>query len=384
MSLWGKLTGRNAETPAHAGEGVDPLFPNAPARRSPSTEKASAYRRLAEYPAALMGSLQRAHDKVHAATNERGLGGTHYGETINRGVELMAAIKRAMADLRPTLEERAPISENFLGSYHTALELIDPFYQAHGQASHHQGGLGRSASPYSASTAREGKDWVVAEEIAAKFLRQVGYRDARTTAPGSDRGLDVLGTGVAAQVKYMSRPCGRPLLQQLVGAAGGRHAIFFSHAGYSQQAIEYADFVGMALFEIILPATVRPINGAARTMTDRRTDTYTSPEVPTGGAAAAGDEETTSSDSIEADPEVREAQRLSQQYFDLSTDEFFKVVRRIMDQRGKSALPVLEPELSRVERVIKRAGTGTLPLSEFTAVVDEINQARERLVSIFG
>ncbi|MGK5112809.1 HNH endonuclease [Geodermatophilus sp. CPCC 205506] len=91
-----------------------------------------------------------------------------------------------------------------------------------------------------------------------------------------------------------------------------------------------------------------------------------------------------SSDPGETGPEVQEAQRLSQQYFDLSTDEFFEVARRIMDQRGKSALPVLEPELSRVERVIQRISAGSLPLSEFTASVDEINQSRERLVSIFG
>ncbi len=91
-----------------------------------------------------------------------------------------------------------------------------------------------------------------------------------------------------------------------------------------------------------------------------------------------------SSNPAETGPEVQEAQRLSQQYLDLSTEEFFKVARRIMDQKGKSALPVLTPELSRVERVIQRVASGSLPLSKFTASVDEINQSRERLVSIFG
>ena len=108
--------------------------------------------------------------------------------------------------------------------------------------------------------------WVQAERLAAAALRKFGFDDALPTGSGTDAGLDVAGRFIACQVKYTVRPVGRPVLQQLVGAAGGRVTAFFSQAGYTAQAIEYADQVGMALFGLTLPTTVSPQNSAAREM----------------------------------------------------------------------------------------------------------------------
>lgn len=114
-----------------------------------------------------------------------------------------------------------------------------------------------------------GDDWKHAEQVAASALRQFGFPDARVTGSGTDRGLDVVGNGIAAQVKYTGSTVGRPVIQQLVGAAGGRQTAFFSRAGYSQHAVDEADAQGMALFSITLPSTVTAINRAGRRMATR-------------------------------------------------------------------------------------------------------------------
>jgi hypothetical protein len=108
--------------------------------------------------------------------------------------------------------------------------------------------------------------WRSAELLAESALRQLGFAGANSTAAGADAGLDVVGPTVAAQVKYTSAPVGRPVLQQLQGAAGGRIAVFFSRAGFTRTAVEYSNSVGMALFEISLPSTIRPLNNPAREM----------------------------------------------------------------------------------------------------------------------
>lgn len=110
------------------------------------------------------------------------------------------------------------------------------------------------------------RSWVQAEQLAAAALRKFGFDDALPTGSGTDAGLDVAGRSIACQVKYTAKPVGRPVLQQLVGAAGGRVTAFFSRAGYTAQAVEYADQVGMALFGLTLPSTVSPQNSVAREM----------------------------------------------------------------------------------------------------------------------
>lgn len=110
--------------------------------------------------------------------------------------------------------------------------------------------------------------WQQAEYLCASALRQFGFDDARVTESGPDGGVDILGSTIAAQVKYTNRPIGRPLVQQLIGAAGGRVTAFFSLAGFSAQATECAGAAAMALFVVRLPCTVIPWNDAARSMSE--------------------------------------------------------------------------------------------------------------------
>lgn len=88
-------------------------------------------------------------------------------------------------------------------------------------------------------------NWATAEQNAAAWLRAWGYPDARVTVRGADGGLDVVGTRVACQVKFETKPSGRPYLQNLVGAAivlpGEEDLFFFSRAGYTHGALEYAE-----------------------------------------------------------------------------------------------------------------------------------------------
>jgi hypothetical protein len=109
----------------------------------------------------------------------------------------------------------------------------------------------------------------MAERLGQAALQQMGFDDAAQTSAGADEGLDVAGPTVAAQVKYTSTPIGRPVLQQLQGAAGGRITVCFSRSGYSHHALEYAESVGMALFVLTLPGTIRPVNALATDMAAR-------------------------------------------------------------------------------------------------------------------
>lgn len=97
-------------------------------------------------------------------------------------------------------------------------------------------------------------------------MREFGFDDAEVTGSGTDRGLDVSGRNIASQVKYTNAAIGRPIIQQLVGASGGRQTAFFSRTGYTQHALEEADRYGMALFRIALPDNITSVNELARQM----------------------------------------------------------------------------------------------------------------------
>ncbi|GAA3668126.1 hypothetical protein GCM10022237_30030 [Nocardioides ginsengisoli] len=113
-------------------------------------------------------------------------------------------------------------------------------------------------------------DWKRAEQLAALALRRFGYLDAHVTEDGADGGIDVRATGLLAQVKYTSRPVGRPVIQQLVGAADGHPVACFALSGYTQQALSFAEDRGVSLFTVELPQTVRPANLHATTLATRR------------------------------------------------------------------------------------------------------------------
>lgn len=108
----------------------------------------------------------------------------------------------------------------------------------------------------------------VAERLACELLRTRGF-DAVLTRSGSDGGLDVIdpAAGLAAQVKAVSSPVGRPVLQQLYGAAAALRLetlACFSTGGYSAHAYSYAEDLGIALFRIDLAGNITVDNDAAR------------------------------------------------------------------------------------------------------------------------
>lgn len=104
-----------------------------------------------------------------------------------------------------------------------------------------------------------------AEELAARWMRWAGFRDATTTTRGADGGIDVTAGSAVAQVKFHMKPAGRPAMQQLYGAARseGKEPFFFSYAGYSPQASAFADQVGIALFQFTSDGLIHALNPPA-------------------------------------------------------------------------------------------------------------------------
>lgn len=93
--------------------------------------------------------------------------------------------------------------------------------------------------------------WEVVEDAAAAHVRALGFADAQRTGAGNDRGLDVVGRGVAAQVKALNKPVGAPDVQRLFGAADGfRNVLFYSISGYTRAALTSAAQLSIALFDV--------------------------------------------------------------------------------------------------------------------------------------
>ncbi|MEH0985430.1 restriction endonuclease [Micromonospora sp. CPCC 205556] len=107
--------------------------------------------------------------------------------------------------------------------------------------------------------------WQEAERAAVGFMQAIGFKDAALTNPGADRGLDVVASGAAAQVKALATPVGRPDVQRLRGASFNVPTVlFFSLNGYSPGAIEYADQVRIALFTFGPGLVPHPVNEFAQ------------------------------------------------------------------------------------------------------------------------
>jgi hypothetical protein len=122
-------------------------------------------------------------------------------------------------------------------------------------------GVGRSSGA-GARTIRSPDD---AEQVAAEWMRLLGFGDARCTGAGTDGGVDVRSGDAVAQVKAQLAPVGRPELQALYGVARSerRRPLFFSLMSYTAAARAWADEVGMALFRFDHAGLVEPVNPAA-------------------------------------------------------------------------------------------------------------------------
>ena len=85
------------------------------------------------------------------------------------------------------------------------------------------------------------------EHVVAHLLMADHWVNVRLTPDGADGGLDVIGDSpprrVAAQVKHVNTPVGRPVLQQLLGAAqagGFTDAVLASSGGFAQTVRDLA------------------------------------------------------------------------------------------------------------------------------------------------
>jgi hypothetical protein len=107
-----------------------------------------------------------------------------------------------------------------------------------------------------------------AEQVAAEWMRHLGFDDARCTGAGIDGGVDVRSRGAVAQVKAQLSPVGRPELQALYGVARseGRRPLFFSLMSYTAAAVGWADEVGMALFRFDHAGAVEAVNLSAEAL----------------------------------------------------------------------------------------------------------------------
>jgi hypothetical protein len=108
-----------------------------------------------------------------------------------------------------------------------------------------------------------------AEHNAAVTLRKLHFTDASATPTGVDAGVDIRGTGIVAQVKCEMTPVGRPTVQQLYGCAQaeGARGVVFSLDGFTAQAKDWANLVGVALFTFDYTGEPDPANDAAVAMT---------------------------------------------------------------------------------------------------------------------
>ena len=89
---------------------------------------------------------------------------------------------------------------------------------------------------------------------AAAWLRRHGFPDVQSTKGAADDGVHIWGAGVVGHVEEQDRFLGRPVVQQIYGVASGLShttGVVFSISGYSSQAFDSADEVGVALFVLL-------------------------------------------------------------------------------------------------------------------------------------
>lgn len=105
-----------------------------------------------------------------------------------------------------------------------------------------------------------------AELNAQDQMRSWGFADAVATTGGADGGLDVRSSRALAQVKWKGGVTGSPDVQRLMGARanGTQLLFFFAASGYSDQAVKYADEVGMMLMTYDPLGAVEGVNQPAK------------------------------------------------------------------------------------------------------------------------
>ncbi|MFI5747172.1 hypothetical protein ACIBBE_14765 [Streptomyces sp. NPDC051644] len=100
---------------------------------------------------------------------------------------------------------------------------------------------------------------------AALYLKWLGYRDVVQPAEHSPVRIDLRATGLIAQVDAVTRPTTLRDVEclWLNALSASVTSVFFSLAGYTQDAEARADGLGIPLFVMDLTGTPQPVNSPA-------------------------------------------------------------------------------------------------------------------------
>ncbi|MFD4501429.1 hypothetical protein [Streptomyces sp. NPDC058457] len=111
-------------------------------------------------------------------------------------------------------------------------------------------------------TIRTARDAVTA---AALYLRWLGYRDIRRADQRPPSGIGLAARGLVAQVDPTVQPASRRDVEclWLTAMTEDSGCVYFSLAGYAEEARERADALGVPLFVLDFTGTPQPVNGCA-------------------------------------------------------------------------------------------------------------------------
>ncbi len=109
-----------------------------------------------------------------------------------------------------------------------------------------------------------------AELAAQAHMRWLGHEDAQALPIGPDGGVDVASSQAVAQVKDHGKPIGSADVQQLFGVATAQQKlpIFYSRAGFTPKAQEFADLVRLPTFRLGPDSAWHPTNQSATALED--------------------------------------------------------------------------------------------------------------------
>ncbi|OXY91399.1 hypothetical protein [Streptomyces diastatochromogenes] len=120
-------------------------------------------------------------------------------------------------------------------------------------------------TPFRPVTIRTARDAVTA---TALYLRWLGYRDIRRADQRPPSGIGLAAHGLVAQVDPAVRPASLRDVECLWLTAMTESAgcVYFSLAGYAEDARAGADTLGVPLFVLDLTGTPTPVNGPGRNL----------------------------------------------------------------------------------------------------------------------
>ncbi|MGY1697364.1 restriction endonuclease [Geodermatophilus sp. SYSU D00814] len=115
------------------------------------------------------------------------------------------------------------------------------------------------------------RDFNDSERVAAEWMSYFGYSNVGVMPIGPDGGVDIYSDQALAQVKAQASPTTRPHIQQHLGVcqAQGKEPVFFSLAGYTPGAVDWADANGMILFSFDRQGVPAAANTAAHIVMER-------------------------------------------------------------------------------------------------------------------